>query len=172
MKGLDKAEKWFDRLLNGMAAIAGIILLFMMLVVCYDVLMRYILRMPVGWVVEVCEYLMIYLTFFGSAWLLREGGHVNVDILYYLISRKSIRRFKIFISFIGAVSTLFLVVYGTATTWDVYQRGVTELKMLEIPKWTLLWVIPFGSVFLSIEFFRQFFHYISKPEKRSAETEK
>lgn len=169
---LNKAGIWFDRALNGMAVIAGVILLFMMLSVCYDVLMRYVLHIPQGWVVEVCEYMMIYLTFFGGAWLLREGGHVNVDIVYYLISPKSIRRFKIFTTFLGAVSTLFLVIYGTAATLDLYQRGITEIKMLEIPKWMLEWVIPFGSIFLSIEFSRQFYHHVTNSKKNSSKMEK
>ena len=62
---LNNAEKIFDRILDILAFMAILMLIFMMLVVCYDVVMRYIFHNPPGWVVEICEYLLLYVTFFS-----------------------------------------------------------------------------------------------------------
>lgn len=153
---LNQLSRWFDILLNAMASISGGILLFMMLLVCYDVVMRYLFRNPTGWAIEVCEYLLVYLTFLGSPWLLREKGHVNVDILTLFFPKNVIRKFNIFTSLIVTISTCILAVFCAGATWDFYQRGIIMFKMLTVPKWTLLWVIPFGCFCLCIESLRQF----------------
>lgn len=173
----NKAGMWFDRLLNAMAAIAGAILLFMMLLVCYDVVMRYLFRNPTGWAMEVCEYLLVYITFLGSPWLLREKGHVNVDILFFFFPRMG-RSFSLFTSLIVCAATFILFIFCTSATWDYFQRGITMIGMLTVPKWMVLWVIPFGCVFLCLESIRHFFSHLSyirlssNPEHQSLEVEK
>lgn len=158
---MEKAGRWFDRVINAMAVITGVILLFMMLLVCYDVVMRYLFRNPTGWAMEVCEYLLVYITFLGSPWLLREKGHVNVDILFFFLSPKLRRKFNIFTTITAAIATFILFIFCTGATWDYFQRGITMIKMLTIPKWTVLWVVPFGSIFLSLESVRQFVSHLS-----------
>jgi TRAP-type C4-dicarboxylate transport system permease small subunit len=149
---LQAAIKLYNGLVNGGAAVAGIIFLFMMALVCVDVVLRYIFNNPLGWVVEVCEYLLLYVTFLGSAWLLRNRGHVRVDILLSYLPAKTTMRMNVATSLLGAVSCLFLVIFGIETTWDAFVRGIPEIKTLSIPKWTLFWIIPFGSLLLFIEF--------------------
>jgi len=157
---LKKLGWWFDRLLDALAIAAGLIFVFIMLLVCYDVMMRYIFKNPLGWTIEVCEYLLVYLTFLGSPWLLREGGHVNVDILFHYLPRVIIPVMKSLTLLIGTVALFILFIYSTQATWELYQRGIEEIKILIIPKWILFSVIPFGSLFLSIESGRQLFAQI------------
>jgi TRAP-type C4-dicarboxylate transport system permease small subunit len=150
-----------------MAAVAGAILIFLMLLVCYDVAMRYLFRNPTGWALEVCEYMLVYLTFLGSPWLLREKGHVNVDILFFFFPQKIGHIFRVFTSFTAAIGTLILFIFCSAATWDLFQREITMIKMLTIPKWTLMWVIPFGSLFLCLESFRQFYSHLTESQQES-----
>lgn len=160
----NRAARWFDLLLNGMAVLAGAILLFMMLLVCYDVIMRYLFRNPTGWAMEVCEYLLVYVTFLGGPWLLREKGHVNVDILFFFWPKMG-RPLNIFTSFIVGAATFVLFIFCTSATWDYFQRGITEIKMLTIPKWMVFWVIPLGCIFLCIEAFRQFYTHLTSDDQ-------
>ena len=161
-----------------MAVVAGLIFLFIMLLVCYDVIMRYVFKNPTGWSLEVCEYLLVYLTFLGSPWLLREGGHVNVDFLFYFIPPSMVPKFKIATGFVATIALFILFIFSTSATLELYERGVTEIKILTIPRWFLFWVIPLGTFFLSLEAFRQFFTLIvasitgSEPEEISMKTER
>ena len=156
-KLLKKIGLWFDGVLNAMAVIAGLIFLFILLLVCFDVVMRYIFKNPTGWSLEVCEYLLVYLTFLGSPWLLREGGHVQVDIVLQFLPKSLVPAMKIVTGLLAVVALAVLFIFSTEAVWDLYQRGVDEIKILTIPKWVLFWVIPFGSLFLCLEACRQFF---------------
>ena len=66
----------FDWLLK-LLANAGMVLLFlMMLSVCWEVFSRYYLGRGTAWVIEFSEYSILFMTFLGTAWLLRKDGHV------------------------------------------------------------------------------------------------
>ncbi|MBU4278252.1 MAG: TRAP transporter small permease [Proteobacteria bacterium] len=151
----NRAEKVFDGMVTAGAAASGLIFLFMMVAVCVDVIMRYWFQSPMGWVVEVCEYLLLYVTFLGAAWLLRKHGHVRVDLVYFYLSERSIARLKFITAIVGTVACAILFIIGCQSTIDAFIRGNPEIKTLSIPKWTLLWVIPYGSLMLTIQFTRQ-----------------
>lgn len=151
----NRAVKVFDGMVTAGAAAAGLIFLFMMVAVCVDVIMRYWFQSPMGWVVEVCEYLLLYVTFLGAAWLLRRHGHVRVDLVYFYLSERSIARLKLITTIAGTVACAVLFIIGCQSTIDAFIRGNPEIKTLSIPKWTLLWVIPYGSLMLTVQFARQ-----------------
>ena len=50
--------------------------------------MRYFLNRPLVWVLELTEYALLWVTFLGAAWLLRQGGHVQVDVIVDFMSRR------------------------------------------------------------------------------------
>lgn len=151
----NRAVKVFDFLVTAGAAASGLIFLFMMLAVCVDVVMRYWFQSPMGWVVEVCEYLLLYVTFLGAAWLLRKNGHVRVDLVYFYLSERTVARLKFLTAVAGALACAILFVIGCQATIDAFIRGTPEIKTLSVPKWTMLWVIPYGSIMLAIQFWRQ-----------------
>ncbi len=47
--------------------------------------------------------------------------------------------------------------YGAAVTWDHFQRGVTEVQAVDVPKFLILMIIPFGFLTLGVQFARNLF---------------
>ena len=86
MRFLKKLVYFFDWLLNSLSFLTGAIIFIVMMTVCLNVLMRYAFNRPIMGVEEITEYLLLLITFIGSAWLLREEGHVGVDILMVRLS--------------------------------------------------------------------------------------
>lgn len=153
---LKKGEEIFGHVIDFLGFLSGLLLLFLMLITCYEVVMRYLFRSPSGWVVEVCEYMLLYITFFGTTWLLKHDRHVRVDILVALFKPKLRRILGLVTCLMGATSCSFLVVYGTLNTFEHFQNGTLVIQTLNTPKWTLVAVIPLGSFLLVIQFLRQF----------------
>jgi TRAP-type C4-dicarboxylate transport system permease small subunit len=121
--------------------------------------MRYFLNRPQIWAVEVTEYAMLYLTFLGSAWLLREEGHVRLDIIDVFLNPRSKALLNSITSVLGAIVFLVLLFFGTWSTWAHYQKGLRTFSAMEILKWPFLIVIPFGSLLLLIQFLRRAHDY-------------
>jgi len=60
---------------SGILAQAGLFALF--LIVCWEVLTRYLLRDPSVFSAEVSEYLMVLLTFASAGLIMKDGRHVR-----------------------------------------------------------------------------------------------
>ena len=66
LKLLRKFDPFLDRLNYCMAWMAGILLIYAMLSVAYNVFSRYFFNCPVVWVLEINEYSLLYTVFPGE----------------------------------------------------------------------------------------------------------
>jgi TRAP-type C4-dicarboxylate transport system permease small subunit len=146
---------WFDRIVDGMIFLAGVILVFIMLSVCLEVILRYFLNRPQMWVTEVTEVLLLYITFLGTTWLLRQEGHVKVDIILNRLKPKTLALLGILSSAIGFFVSITLTISGFQLTWDYLQRGIYTPTAMEIPVSIIIVIIPVGSLMLLIQFIRR-----------------
>ena len=155
MSSMKRMERVFDVLIGALAFLSGVILLSITAMVCVDVVMRYFLNRPITWVIEIAEYLLVYLTFLGTAWVLKKEGHVTVDVLTLRLSPRAQAATNMVSSFFGLFVCLIIAWFGSVETWDTFQRGVRNPSILEFPKAPLIAIIPFGCFFLMIQFIRR-----------------
>jgi len=71
----------YSALVSGLAIASGAIFGLMAFFIGADVFMRNVTGAGLSWVIELMEYAMYVATVFAAPWVLREGGHVSVDIL-------------------------------------------------------------------------------------------
>lgn len=147
-----KLDRLLDRLYGAMAALGAIAILFMMLAISWAVILRYLWNHPLPWVVEISSYLMLYITFLGTAWLLRKEGHVEVDLFLANAKPRTKALFKGITSLGGAAVGFVLAWKGCLVTIDYFERGVTVMGILNTPQYLLIGIIPIGGLLLGIEF--------------------
>jgi len=145
---LDNIYHWC---ISSGAALAGVLIVFIMLVMSAHILMRKFLLMPIGWAIEVTEYLMIWITFLGAAWVLKEEGHVKIDVLLSRLKPRGQALLNVATSTIMAAICLFLTVYGGVVTYDSVIRGAARVYHYTVPLWILLIIIPISGFFLFIQ---------------------
>ena len=146
--------RFFDRLADLMAILAGVIMAFITAAICYGVVMRYFLMSPSIWVVQTSEYALLWMVFLGTTWLLRENGHVAVDIIYSHLRDRS-RSFLNLITFsLAGVACAVVFFFGARYTWQCVVSGITDVRALTVPKQVVFIIIPIGSLLLCIQFFR------------------
>ena len=154
-----KLDRLLD-LLNGvMAGIAAAMVIFMMLAISYSVIMRYLFNRPIAWIVEISSYLMLYITFLGTAWLLRREGHVEIDLFTGLMSQKQRAVLRSVTSVGGAAVGFVLTWKGVLITIDYFRRGVMAMDILNTPQYLLTAIIPVGGFLLMIEFILRIFRF-------------
>ena len=168
MKLLTKLTSILDRAIDCLAVIAAVILVWVILWVCAEVVMRYFLNRPLILVVEVSEISLLYITFLGTAWVLKREGHVKMDILLNRLTPGTQAWLGIISSIIGIVICVILAWYGAQVTWNHWLRGTYRVSMMNIPNAFILVIIPIGSLFFLIQFLRRickFFDELKKPPK-------
>jgi C4-dicarboxylate transporter DctQ subunit len=159
MKVLTRFNSFFDQAIKLMFYVASGLSFVIFSSTCIELFMRNLFNCPQIWSVEVTEYAMLYITFLGTAWLLREEGHVRVDILVLLLKPKTQALLNSITSILGLIPCSVLVFYGTWSTWLHYQKVLYTFTAMELLKWPFLIVIPFGGLMLLTQFVRRAYAY-------------
>ncbi len=170
MQRLAKAGSLFDYINGFLVVIAAVLLVFIMLSICTEVVTRYFWNRPIFWVLEVSEYNLLFITFLGAAWLLRREGHVKMDMVLNRLSTRSATLLNIITSIIGTLACLCLTWYGIEATLYAYQDGSVIPTELGPPEFLILSIIPIGGLLLFIQFMRRTSGYVLK-WKESGNTE-
>lgn len=133
---------------NTFAYLAIALLVAVTLAVCTEVVMRYAFNSPIYFVVELSEYALLYITFFGTAWALRENGHVRIEIFLSALTARWRHRLGMASSVFGIVVSLVLLIFGAGRTLDAFERGLYRATLVEFPLWIVLLCIPIGGLLL------------------------
>lgn len=149
---LRKIARIFEHTNNVLAFIAGVIIIFVMAAVTYEVVMRYFLNRPTLWVVEVSGYSLLFITFLGAAWVLGKGGHVKIDLLINRLKPRSQARLSIITSVMAAIICLVIAWYSGRVTWISFQTDYLSPTELRFPLFIILFIIPVGTFLLFIQF--------------------
>ncbi len=144
----------FDRINDAMAALAGVILVFITAAVCYSIFMRFLFMKTIIWLTQTTEYALLWIVFLATTWLLKEKGHITTDLIYVHLKDKTKQVLDGIMSIIGGLACASLVWFGVVHLMDCFVNGVTDVRAVTVPKWTIFIVIPIGSLLLTIQFFR------------------
>ncbi len=155
----------FDKFIDLFYFLAGCILGFVVMLESIDSFARYLLNRPLPWGVEIAEYSLFVITFFGTAWLLRENKHINVEVFIERLSSRAKRYMRIIVLAISCVTLAFLSYFSFICTIDTYKMGVSVAKILTIPKFIFIAIMCFGYLFLFLESFREFIQEMKRHNK-------
>lgn len=151
---MNKFVAVFDRIITVLMGFACALVVFDMLSVTINVLLRYSIKFNFVWLFEITEYSLLWMTFLGTAWILRNNRHVRVDLV---VSAMSPRKKEI-MGFLAAVlSSILLAVmvwYTAKLTLHDFQANIYRSSVLEPQKWYLEIIIPIGFLLLLLQMLR------------------
>lgn len=154
---------WFDHLINLLAIVAGFLICAVVVLICVDVLSRNTGALNMPWSLEVAQYAMLLITFLGAPWVLREQGHIVVDLLLQNLSPE--KRMKV--DRVGHVVCAIVCAALTYVAFRVllrsYQSGVTKQESFVFPEWWLMSVAPPVFLMLMVIFIRWIFNPPARP---------
>ncbi|MCX5802875.1 MAG: TRAP transporter small permease [Proteobacteria bacterium] len=146
--------KFFDKLIEVMAAIAGGILVFIAAAVCYTIGMRFFFTQTTIWIMQTTEYALLWIVFLATTWLLREGGHITTDIIYTHLNNKTKQYLDCIMFVIGGFACAIMVFFGILYMYECIVGRVTDVRAVTVPKSAVFIIIPIGSILLTMQFFR------------------
>lgn len=153
-EGRIKLSRILDGFLNVLSMAAGLLVIFMLLSITYEVVLRYYFAKSLVWVTPFTEYSLVLLTFLGAPLLLRRDQHVSLEILVVQLNRRTKIWFEFIRSMVGGAACAIIAVSGAYTTWDLLARDVRTTEAVDIPEGFIVAVIPLTSFLMFIEFLR------------------
>jgi len=112
-----------------------------------QVVLRYVLKLPLPWGEELARYLFVWLTFLGSAAAVRTKAHIIMDLVINTIPVRfkkmvNILAYIIFLAFCG-----LLIIQG----WQLMVMNMGQKSdALKVPMAYPYVVIPLGAFFMAI----------------------
>jgi len=152
----------FDKIVDLMATLSWIILLFICAASCYTIGMRFLFSQTTIWIMQTTEYALLWMVFLSTTWLLREKGHITTDLIYEHLSEKTQQFLDVITFTLSGLACVVLFYYSALYTYDSIIEGVTDVRAVTVPKWSVYIIIPIGTIFLIIQFFRMAANRFSK----------
>lgn len=138
----------FNRLLYWVSAVA---ILVSSLILTYEVLMRYVFKIPTIWEIESAIYLGVMATFLGSAYGLRDGAHINIDVVIRALSPGARKRMERVTSCAALLFTAYVAYKGWGLFWEAFSKGWRSESLWGPPLAIPYFFLPLGMSMLSMQ---------------------
>lgn len=144
--------RFYHRMIYGLGGVSGLLFGLIAVLIGVDVVLRNITGEGLPWVVEFSEYTMYVATVFAAPWVLREGGHVSVDVIKSVVPDHAARLVGMLAAVVGAIVCAIVFYYSTIAAWMAHQRSSLIYKSFTIPEWWVSVFVPFCMALMTIEF--------------------
>jgi C4-dicarboxylate transporter, DctQ subunit len=142
------------RLLEALAVIAGVLLAAMALAIVVEVLMRNLGWQPPAHTLTLTEYGLLYITMLGAPWLVREKGHVHIELVTAAVGPRTRFWLTRVVYALCVLTCAVIFWFSLEVTIDHYQRHVIDVRSFDMPRWLLTASMPLSFGLMTIEFGR------------------
>lgn len=157
MKPPSKVYRYFDLLLDIGLWISMILVALIAVFMFVDVLFRYLFSKSIGPIVDLTTLFLVYIPFLGGGWLLKENGHVNINLIIMRLRERDKSLLAVITSIIGIAVGLILLWYGISVTYNYWDRDVRTIEVLATPLWIYTLALPIGGLPIALQFARRAF---------------
>lgn len=137
-----------------MAWLAGVLIAAMMVVITIDVVVRNLGYQSSAHFFTFTEYALLIVPCLGAPWLVREKGHVYVEIIFTYLRPWQRAALRTLIAIVCIVVCLVLAWYGVEVALRDYVGNEKDVRSLDMPRWMIVGWIPLSFLMMAIEFAR------------------
>lgn len=146
--------RWYDRLIHGLAACAGLIIAGACLLIAYDVAARNFGMQPPASTVALTEYALLYFTMAAAPYLVRTKGHIVVEVVYQRLPDSTQRVLDATILVICALVSIVIAILAGILLIEALVNAEVEIRSLDAPRWLLFAPLVIGFGLIAAEFLR------------------
>ena len=106
---MQATRKVLTRIMN---VLAGVSLIAMTVLTCWQVFTRYVLNNPSTWSEELVGYLFAWASLFGASIITGERGHMNIPVVVENMPVGAQNFFGVFAELLAMAFSLIILVYG------------------------------------------------------------
>ncbi|WP_425091830.1 TRAP transporter small permease [Tropicimonas sp. S265A] len=144
----------YDSLIYGMAILAGAGLVWLMVSTITSVVMRNFGVQPFAWLFTSAEYSILYLTMLGAPWLVREKGHVHIELVTAALPPATRAVVSRTVAAACVLVCAMLAWKGAELAMTNLERGDFDVRAYFFPRWILTISFPLAFGCMAIEFGR------------------
>ncbi len=139
---LAKVDQLLARAESGLSVLIVCLICF---AVFFQVLSRFLLKVPLSWTEELSRFSLIWLTFIAAAVALRDDGHFAVDVISHRLQPRALRAYRI------AILAAMLVYLGVLLWTGIQLLPIAHMQESPALDLDMAWVylsIPVGAMLM------------------------
>ena len=147
-------SRTYDAILNGMALAAGVLMVAMMAMIVADVVLRNLGYQSSSHFFTFTEYFLLLIPLLGAPWLVREKGHIYIEVLVGMLGAGARRRLLRGVLVLSLAVCAVLAWYGGAITLQNFVQAEKDVRSFDMPRWMLMLAMPLSFGMMALEFLR------------------
>lgn len=147
-------ERCYGGLIRLLAVGAALLMVAVMLTVCLDVIIRNLGHQPSAHFFTLSEYALLLIPCLGAPWLVRDKGHVYIEILLMQLRPSARRAMSVFIGVACIAICLTLAWFGLEVTIQDWVQNNKDVRSFDAPRWAIVMWIPISFFLMATEFLR------------------
>jgi C4-dicarboxylate transporter, DctQ subunit len=144
----------YDGVLTGLAILAGLLLVWLMVAIVWSVTLRNLGLQPYAWLFTSTEYAILYMTMLGAPWLVRKRGHVHIELLTAILPDAVRQVVSRLVALACVVVCAWLAYRGLLLVQTNIARNDFDVRAYYFPRWMLSIAFPVGFGLMAVEFTR------------------
>src|SRR4051812_4062282 len=137
-----------------MAWLAGVLMVAMMAIIVIDVALRNLGYQSSAHFFTFTEYFLLLIPLLGAPWLVREKGHIYIELLIAALPARVHRALLVVIVIACIAVAAILAWYGGAIAVQDYLGNEKDVRSFDMPRWMLTAFMPLAFGMMAIEFAR------------------
>lgn len=132
--------------------VSSLAILLSAFILTYEVIVRYVLRIPTIWEIETSVYLTVMAAYLGAAYGLKDGAHINIDLITRLLPRAFTEKLFLVASMLSLSFCLLLAWKGWVMWWEATVKGWHSESLWGPPLTIPYFFLPLGMTLLSLQY--------------------
>lgn len=141
LKNTNQIRTFLNHMLN---ILAGVSFLAMVVLTCWQVFTRYLLRQPSSWSEELVSYLFAWMSLLGASLVVGERGHMNIPIVVDHMKPSFQKILAIFSELVACLFAAVILVFGGIQIAQLAMGQMTS--SLGVPIGIFYFVLPASGV--------------------------
>jgi C4-dicarboxylate transporter, DctQ subunit len=146
--------KAYSVLLHGMAMFAGLLMVAMMAMITVDVILRNLGYQGSAHFFTFTEYFLLLIPLLGAPWLVREKGHIYIEVFTAMLSATARRALIVAVTALCAAVCVVLAWYGGGISLNDFLQAEKDVRSFDMPRWALTLSFPLSFGMMALEFLR------------------
>ncbi len=154
MHFLGKLDRAFDKLMNVMLLLSGILVIVDTVAVAQDVIVRKTFDWTWAPLYELLQYSLVWITFLGCVAIYRDHGHVKMDSMVAMLPKRAGNLINFITSCAVALLCILMLFLTARLTLHDAQTHFVLASVLNPVKWPIEIIIPIAFLMLFVQSIR------------------
>jgi len=156
-------DNFLKNLNKWIAIVAGSLIIVVTLLIVIDSAGRFLFNKPLTGGVEISILLSAFIVFWGLAYALIQGAHVQFTLFEVMFPAKFRKIFEVFINSLGMLFMAFAFYATSRQFWESWLASETMMAPVKIPYWLAKFALPIGFLLITVQFGFNIVSSVRKP---------